>query len=110
VTLDDDDIEAIAQRVCQLLDHRPTASVRLVDAATLAGLLGIDRDWVYAHATTLGAIRLGGPHGRLRFDPNHALDALRQAPQPSPAAPAGPRRRRRRPQEVHGLELIAYES
>ena len=42
--------------------------VRLVDAATLARALGVERSWVYAHAKELHAIRLGGKHGRLRFD------------------------------------------
>ena len=42
--------------------------VRLVDAATLARILDVDRDWVYAHARELQAVRLGGERGRLRFD------------------------------------------
>lgn len=62
--------EAIARRVVELLngektDERPA---RLVDATTLARELGVEREWVYAHAEQLGAVRLGGPHGRLRFD------------------------------------------
>lgn len=63
-------VEAIARRVVELLRAEvPTAiPSRLVDAATLAGELGVERDWVYAHAEQLGAIRLGGPQGRLRFD------------------------------------------
>jgi hypothetical protein len=109
VTLDDDDIEAIAHRVAELLNQRP-AAVRLVDAATLAAVLGVERDWIYAHATQLGAIRLGGPRGRLRFDPNHALHALRLSPQPAAERPARRPRRPRGPKEVPGLELIAYES
>jgi hypothetical protein len=67
MTLDAQDIEAIAQRVAELLaDHG--APARLIDAAHVAQLLGVERDWVYAHADQLGAIRLGGPKGRLRFD------------------------------------------
>jgi hypothetical protein len=63
-------VEAIARRVVELLggqtvEPRPA---RLVDAAELARRLGVDRDWVYAHAAQLGAVRLGGPRGRLRFD------------------------------------------
>jgi hypothetical protein len=62
--------EAIARRVVELLrgeeaEERPA---RLVDAATLARELGVEREWVYAHAEQLGAVRLGGPNGRLRFD------------------------------------------
>lgn len=67
MTLDAQDIEAIAQRVAELLAGHG-APARLVDAAHVARLLGVERDWVYAHADQLGAIRLGGPKGRLRFD------------------------------------------
>jgi hypothetical protein len=40
----------------------------LVDAQTLAAYLNVERDWVYEHASELGARRLGtGPKARLRF-------------------------------------------
>jgi len=63
-------VEAIARRVVELLRTHELSEhqVRLVDAATLARELGVERDWVYANAERLGAIRLGGPRGRLRFD------------------------------------------
>lgn len=63
-------VEAIARRVVELLSEQTAdpPAVRLVDAAELARRLGVDRDWVYAHASQLGAVRLGGPRGRLRFD------------------------------------------
>jgi hypothetical protein len=49
----------------------------LVDPATLAVELGVSRDFVYEHAATLGALRLGsGPKARLRFDPVTARAAL----------------------------------
>lgn len=70
--LDADDIERIAERVVTLLAEaqRETVatSARFVDATTVAQLLDVDRDWVYAHAEQLGAVRLGGERGRLRFD------------------------------------------
>ena len=66
--LDPDDVEAIARRVAELLGAGPQAPVRYVDAAYLARALGVERAWVYAHATQLGGVRLGGPRGRLRFD------------------------------------------
>lgn len=86
--LDHEDIQQIAERVVELLlsdskrcmsvsstvgsafaRGRPAPSLSgLVDAATLAQALGVDRRWVYAHAKQLGGIRLGGPQGRLRFD------------------------------------------
>lgn len=64
-----DDVEAIAARVAALLQQPASPPpVRLVDAATLATILGVERDWVYAHARDLQAVRLGGKRGRLRFD------------------------------------------
>lgn len=94
--LDDADIERIAQRVAELLRDRlpepanPAGPVRLVDAATLARTLGVRRDWVYAHAKDLGAVRLGGPHGRLRF-----ATSTRHS-EPAPVRRNPPVRRRRR--------------
>lgn len=73
--LDPEDVELIARRVLALVraelepDHD-----RLVDAKELAQLLGVKRDWVYAHANDLHAVRLGGPNGRLRFDLARVLE------------------------------------
>ncbi len=62
-------VEAIALRVVELLAGGAGASPSgLVDATAVARDLEVERDWVYAHANQLGAIRLGGPRGRLRFD------------------------------------------
>jgi hypothetical protein len=80
-----EEIEAIAQRVAELIADRlapPAPRERLVDAAQLAELLGVERDWVYAHADQLGGVRLGGPKGRLRFDLNMVADHLDQTDQP----------------------------
>lgn len=74
--LDPDDVEAVARRVVELLGSPQHAPQRYVDGAMLARTLGIERDWVYAHAAELGAIRLGGPQGRLRFDLEHIRRAL----------------------------------
>ncbi|HWK25789.1 MAG TPA: hypothetical protein VNS09_04455 [Solirubrobacter sp.] len=69
MSLDADDIEAVAARVVELLLQESAAPGRYVDAATLASTLGVERDWVYARAAQLGAVRLGdGPKARLRFD------------------------------------------
>ncbi len=67
---DPDLVEAIARRVVELIGDgaRREALTGYIDASALARELGVERDWVYSHAETLGAIRLGGPHGRLRFD------------------------------------------
>ena len=64
-------VEVLARRVVELLraDDRERAARRLVDAATLAAELGVERSWVYEHANELDPIRLGtGPKARLRFD------------------------------------------
>lgn len=67
-TLDRDDIERLARRVAELVAATPPPAARYVDAAEVARVLGVERDWVYAHAQELGAVRLGGGQGRLRFD------------------------------------------
>ena len=75
MTLDHQDIEMIAARIVDLLrEQQPDGEQRFVDAATVARKLGVDRDWVYAHSAELGGVRLGGEHGRLRFD----LEAIRR--------------------------------
>ena len=48
---------AVAERVLALIDE--DQANELVDAAVLARVLGVDREWVYEHADQLGAIRLG---------------------------------------------------
>jgi hypothetical protein len=79
-------VEQIARRVVDLLREDTEAdSARYVDAATLAKELAVERDWVYAHADELGALRLGGPSGRLRFDRLAVRERLRSGePLPRP--------------------------
>jgi len=87
------DIDAIAERVLALMrSELQRTPVRYVDAGTLAQALSVDRAWVYAHARELQAIRLGGPHGRLRFD----LDLVRHLLQDGAEASTPIRTRRRR--------------
>ena len=90
--LDADDIEAVAARVVELLEQQASAPSRLVDAATLARTLRVDRDWVYARARRLEAIRLGdGPKAPLRFDLRRVREILaapsRREPRPVEPAP-----------------------
>jgi len=112
VRLDPDDIEAIARRVAELLASRkaPGEAVRYLDAAQLAELLGVERDWVYAHARQLSAIRLGGPHGRLRFDLHHVHRklAIADAQQDRNAATTRPAYRGLTSRD--GVELVPYAS
>src|SRR4051794_18958191 len=77
--------EALAPRVAALLlpqllaalNAPASATPRMVDAAELAGVLGVRRAWVYEHSAELGASRLGtGPRGRLRFDVETARAAF----------------------------------
>jgi hypothetical protein len=74
-------VEAVALRVVQLMRSGDVVNDRrLVDAATLAGELGVDRSWVYAHRDVLGVVRLGsGSKPRLRFDAQVARAALARA-------------------------------
>lgn len=74
--LEPDDIDAIAERVLALLRDELQTPARLVDAGSLAQALGVDRTWVYAHADELHAVRLGGEHGRLRFDLDRVVRSL----------------------------------
>lgn len=100
---DADLVEAIARRVVELLGAGafPARDPRYVDAATLARELGVERDWVYANARRLGAIRLGeGPRGRLRFDRELVAERLLEAEAiPAPARRPAGRRAKRRPRE-----------
>src|SRR5664279_3969057 len=109
MTLDADDIESIATRVAELLrDEVPSSPVRLADAAEVARELGVDRDWVYAHARDLGATRLGGDHGRWRFD----LAKIRRdlaCPSPTRHRSATRRRSCQQPKKRRGdVDLIPY--
>jgi hypothetical protein len=63
--LTDGDVEAIAEatatRLAEIVRSAP-GTFALVDARQLAKDLGVSLDYVYAHATELGAMRLGsGP-------------------------------------------------
>jgi hypothetical protein len=108
MTLDDDDIEQIARRVAQLIGTAHAhPGPRYVDAGDLARMLGIEREWIYAHARELGVIRLGGPRGRLRFDVGRVAEALGR---PDAASrPARPGSSRQRGSRAPRTEVIQYE-
>lgn len=109
MALDQADIEAIAHRTAELLaqQHQPA---RYVDAAQLARILDVERRWVYTHARQLGAVRLGGARGRLRFDLKHATRALATARGDPPLAAAGRRASRRPARSQARVDLLPYES
>jgi hypothetical protein len=104
--LDAESVEAIARRVVELIRSEGGSPIPrgLVDAATLAVELGVERSWVYAHRDELGAVQLGGgSRPRLRFDVEAARNVLARSRingshEPNPHTPASssirPRRRR----------------
>jgi hypothetical protein len=113
-TLDAASVEAVARRVVELM-HREGASPsvrRLVDAATLAAELGVERSWVYTHRDELGAVHLGtGPKPRLRFDVEAARTMLARSMSRESEAPQTPvtatnSARRRRQRLGSSLELL----
>jgi len=111
--LDPSDIEAIAKRVTELTARQWTEpKVRYIDAAQLARILEVEPDWVYRHARQLGAIRLGGPKGRLRFDIQHVKRTLAAPPiDTSAGRPVGARfcgRARRRSRPATRVDLLPY--
>jgi hypothetical protein len=106
-------VEAVALHVVALIrDDSALNHRRLVDAATLAAELGVDRSWVYAHRDELGAVRLGaGSKPRLRFDPEAAREVLaghgaRDLREPKSSVPAGSSRRGRRRRTGSTSELL----
>ena len=95
MTLDHDDIEAIAERaahhVIQLLGRPGLGAHQLLGPKDLATALNVSLDYVYGHAVDLGAMRLGdGPKARLRFDLQTAQRAMSTRKQP-PTGVAGRR-------------------
>jgi hypothetical protein len=80
-------IDAVAQRVIELLELRRPGAAELeggddthpssLTVAQVASRYGVSRGWVYAHQRELGAMRLGpGPRARLRFDSNVVARAI----------------------------------
>ena len=65
--LDAASVEAVARRVVELIRSEGGSPIPhgLVDAATLAVELGVERSWVYAHRDELGAVQLGAAQGRV---------------------------------------------
>jgi hypothetical protein len=93
VTLSAGDVEAIAEatarKLAELVADRGK-TFGLVGPRELAEGLGVSLDYVYAHATELGAMRLGsGPKARIRFD----LDGARRLLEARAQQPRRPRRR-----------------
>lgn len=93
--LDDEDIEAIADRVAAKL-RRP-AGVDLIDADEVARMMGVKRGWVYANKRRLGAVPIGdGDKPRLRFRVETVRAVMAEGGEPRPNEPAPKRRGRPR--------------
>lgn len=71
-------VEAVAQRVVQLLaDRDGERQPELLTAGELARELRVGRAWIYKHAHLLGGERIGdGPKAQWRFDLKTAKAAL----------------------------------
>jgi hypothetical protein len=109
--MSDEDVEAIAERVAQLLGGSPSRGGH-IDAGEVARRYGVSRGWVYEHARELEAITLGdGPRARLRFDPQRLAEILAATSTPTPKSEANPPRRKPRPRgEDAGLLPIAHRA
>jgi hypothetical protein len=110
VHLDEASVEALAQRVAELLRNgnrsangkpsgdSPEGADTLVDTAEVARRFNVSRAYVYEHADDLGAVRLGeGPRARLRFDPAVAAERFAASRETRNAVTqsSAPRRRKR---------------
>jgi hypothetical protein len=91
-------VEAIAQRVAELLSEHVSDSFRLLATPVVARMLAVSEEWVREHAAELGAIRVGdGPKGALRFDAGRVRAELErrrvERPREASRRQPGPRRR-----------------
>jgi hypothetical protein len=80
-------VEAIAHRVVEILrEAGPGGTMRrMVTAGQLADILHVSKAYVYQHARELGGVRLGrNANAPLRFDADHALEAIALAGEPRP--------------------------
>jgi hypothetical protein len=85
-----DDVDAIATRVIELLQHQtPVANGRLLTTAQAAQRLGRTQDWVRQHRHQLGLIPSQGERPRLLFNAQ-ALDAYAATHTTRPAARPAP--------------------
>lgn len=111
------DVHAIAEAVADALAKRglvvyagPGASARVLNAREVSQLLGRSTPWVYAHATELGAIRMGnGPKARIGFDLANIERWKHENQIRPPNARNTPRRPPRDKASSRAANLIPYE-
>jgi hypothetical protein len=103
--LGQDDIEAIAVRVVELLERQPPGR-RALNTEDVAWVLDASTDYVREHAGELAGWRLAdGPRGQLRFDAAAVREFIDRRRLPRPPGP----RVRRRPgpsRRPDGVELL----
>jgi hypothetical protein len=106
VTLDEGQLERLAELVAVKFGALPFHEEQLVDVGTVARYLGVDPAWVYAHADELGARRLGsGARPRLRFSLQEVSARLTQrSPVTDPKLSAEAPRSRSRPKRQSRTE------
>jgi predicted DNA-binding transcriptional regulator AlpA len=111
------DVHAIAEAVADVLADRglvvyagPGASARVLNAREVSQLLGRSTHWVYAHATELGAIRMGNaPKARIGFDLANIEQWKRDNQIRPPEEHRPSRRRPRRSTTSRATNLIPYD-
>lgn len=106
VRLDPDDVEAIAERIAELLGGGtpPAGSERWLSTAEVAAAFGRSPEWVRDHASELGGRKIGGPRAPWRF-PTACLDAAVDQATAVPEPPAPARRRRVSPRAIALLPI-----
>ena len=101
-------LEILADLIADRLSDR--AAGELIDAAELARRLGRNREWIYDHSDSFGAIRLGGgERPRLLFRWPAALERLEQLEAKPPRrgkVRATPTKRPRKQRTVGTAELL----
>lgn len=104
LVLDPGQLEELAALVAERLAGRRPGG--LVDVHVVAGYLGVEAEYVYAHAVELGARRLGtGPRARLRFsldDVDAAISCTSGRESSGQVLPAPERKRRPRRRRSSG--------
>jgi hypothetical protein len=104
-------VELLAELLADKLETRRLERSRWVSAEAVAAHLGVERDYVYAHAGELGVRRLGeGPRSRLRFRLDLVDEALcptgRESTKPKNGVAKRKRRRRRASEMGTGVPLL----
>lgn len=109
--LDEEDIEAIAQRVAKLLQP-PPPDVGWVRVEVVCRRFGVSRTWAYAHVNELGGHPTRNrPQGQATVDLNRCGEAILAMARPALSGTGGkPRRTRARTAMPDSMELIGGRS